>query len=50
MLLLQEIVCVKKKNDLRHKKTRKHLAEALIISEIDYGNIIHSNAPQNPVI
>ena len=33
-----------------HKKTRKHLAEALIISKIDYGNIIYSNASQNSLI
>ena len=32
------------------QKTRKHLAEALIISEIDYGNIIHSSASQNRLI
>ena len=32
---------------MRHKKNRKHLAEALIISKTDYGNIIYSNASQN---
>ena len=32
------------------QKTRKHLAEALIISKIDYRNIIYSNASQNPLI
>ena len=29
------------------QKTKKHLAEALIILKIDYGNIIYSNASQN---
>ena len=32
------------------QKTRKHLAEALIISKIDYGNIIYSNTSQNSLI
>ena len=32
------------------QKTRKHLAEALIISKIDYGNRIYSNASQNVLI
>ena len=32
---------------MRHKKNRKHLAEALIILKTDYGNIIYSNASQN---
>ena len=44
MFLLQEIVSVKKKkNDLRHRRTRKHLAEALIISKINYGFLINYN-------
>ena len=47
MFLLQEIVYVKKIRRLAPQKTRKHLAEALIISKIDYGNIIYSNASQN---
>ena len=48
MFLLQEIVCVKKNKTIcATKKTRKHLAEALIISKIDYGNIIYPNASQN---
>ena len=32
------------------QKTRKHIAEALIISKIDYGNIIDSNASRNSLI
>ena len=32
------------------QKTRKHLAEALIISKIDYANIIYFNASQNSPI
>ena len=32
------------------QKTRKHVAEALIISKVDYGNIIYSNASQNSLI
>ena len=32
------------------QKTRKHLAEALIISKIDYGDVIYSNASQNSLI
>ena len=32
------------------QKTRKHLAEALIIVEIDYESIIYSNASQNSLI
>ena len=35
---------------MRHKKTRKHLAETLIISKIDYENIIYSNASQKSLI
>ena len=35
---------------MRPKKTRKHLAEALIISKTDYGNIIYSNASQNSLM
>ena len=51
MFLLQEIVCVKKKiKRFAPQKTRKHLAEALIISKIDYGNRIYSNASQNVLI
>ena len=51
MFLLQEIVCVKKKiKRFAPQKTRKHLAEALIISKIDYGNISYSNASQNSMI
>ena len=50
MFLLQEIVCIKKKKRFAPQKTRKHLAEALIISKIDYENIIYSNASQNSLI
>ena len=35
---------------MRLKKTRKHLAEALIISKIDYGNITYSSASQSSLI
>ena len=49
MFLLQEIVYVKKKQ-FAPQKTRKHLAESLIISKIDYGNIIYSSASQNSLI
>ena len=38
---------VKKMKRFAPQKTRKHLAEALIISKIDYGNRIYSNASQN---
>ena len=38
---------VKKIKRFAPQKTRKHLAEALIISKIDYGNRIYSNASQN---
>ena len=50
MFLLQEIVCVKKIKRFAPQKTRKHLAEALIISKIDYGDIIYYNASQNSLI
>ena len=48
--MLQEIVCVKKVKRFVPQKTRKYLAEFPIISKIDYGNIIYSNASQNSVI
>ena len=41
---------VKKIKRFAPQKTRKHLAEALIISKIDYGNRIYSNASQNVLI
>ena len=41
---------VKKMKRFAPQKTRKHLAEALIISKIDYGNRIYSNASQNVLI
>ena len=50
MFLLQEFVCVKKMKRFAPQKTRKHLAVALIISKIDYGNIIYSNASQNSLL
>ena len=43
-------VLKKNKTICATKKTRKHLAEVLIISKIDYGNIIYSNASQNFLI
>ena len=50
MFLLQEIVCVKKIKRFAPQKTRKHFAETLIISKIDYENIIYSNASQKSLI
>ena len=50
MFLLQEIVCVKKIKRFAPQEARKHLAETLIISKIDYGNIIYSNASQKSLI
>ena len=41
---------VLKKKRFATQKTRKHLAEALIISKIDYGNITYSNASQKSLI
>ena len=49
MFLLREIV-LKKIKRFAPQKTRKHIAEALIISKIDYGIIFHSNASQNSLI
>ena len=43
--MLQEIVCVKRKQ-FAPQKTKKHLAEILIISKIVYEKIIYSNASQ----
>ena len=48
MFLLQEIVL--KIKQFAPQKTIKRLAEALIISKINYGNIIYSNASQNSLI
>ena len=50
MFLLQEIVCVEKIKGFAPQKTRKYLAGALIISKIDYGNIIYSYTSQNSLI
>ena len=50
MFLLEEIVFVKKIKRFGPQKTRKHLAEALIISKIDYGNRIYSNSSQNSLM
>ena len=54
---IDELICscykklfVLKKKRFAPQKTRKHLAEALIISKIDYENIIYSNASQNSLI
>ena len=55
---IDELICscykklfvLKKIKRFAPQKTRKHLAEALIISKIDYGNIIYSNASQNSLI
>ena len=46
----KKLFVLKKINRFAPQKTRKHLAEALIISKIDYGNIIYSNASQNSLI
>ena len=32
------------------QRTRKHLAEALIMLKLDYGNMIYSNASQNSLM
>ena len=46
----KKLFVLKKIKRFAPQKTRKHLAEALIISKIDYGNIIYSNASQNSLI
>ena len=43
----RKLLLLKKIKQFTPQKTRKHLPEALIISKIDYGNIIYSNASQN---
>ena len=43
----KKLFVLKKINRFAPQKTRKHLAQALIISKIAYGNIIYSNALQN---
>ena len=55
---IDELICscynkffvLKKIKQFAPQKTRKHLAEALIILKIDYGNIIYFNASQNSLI
>ena len=55
---IDELICscykklfvLKKIKRFAPQKTRKHLAEALIISKIDYGDVIYSNASQNSLI
>ena len=46
----KKLFALKKIKRSAPQKTRKHLAEALIISKIDYGNVIYSNASQNSLI
>ena len=46
----RKLFLLKKINRFAPQKTRKYLAEALIISKIDYGNIIYSNASENSLI
>ena len=45
-----KLFVLKKIKRFAPQKTRKHLIEALIISKIDYRNIIYSNASQNSLI
>ena len=55
---IDELICscykklfvLKKIKRFAPQRARKHLAEALIISKIDYANIIYSNASQNSLI
>ena len=46
----KKLFVLKKISQFAPQKTRKHLAEALIISKIDYRNIIYSNASQNSLM
>ena len=46
----KKLFVLKRIKRLSPQKTRKHLAEALIISKIDYGNIIYSSVSQNSLI
>ena len=46
----KKLFVLKKIKRFAPQKIRKHLAEALIISKIDYGNIIYSNASQNSLM
>ena len=46
----KKLFVLKKLKYFAPQKTRKHLAEALIILKIDYGNTIHSNASQNSLM
>ena len=46
----KKLFLLKKSKYFAPQKTRKHLAEALIILKIDYGNTIHSNASQNSLM
>ena len=46
----KKLFVLKKIKRFAPQKSRKHLAEGLIISKIDYGNIIYSNASQNSLI
>ena len=46
----KKLFVLKKIKRFAPQKPRKHLAKALIISKIDYGNIIYSNASQNSLV
>ena len=46
----KKLFVLKKQKQFAPQKTTKHFAEALIISKIDYENIIYSNASQNSLI
>ena len=46
----KKLFILKKMKRFAQEKTRKHLAEALIISKIDYGNQICSNTSQNSLM
>ena len=45
-----KLFVLKKIKRFAPQETRKHLIEALIISKIDYRNIIYSSASQNSLI
>ena len=46
----KKLFVLKKINRFVPQKTRKHLVEALVISKINYGNVIYSNASQNSLM
>ena len=46
----KKLFVLKKIKRFAPQKPRKHLAEALVISKIDYGNKIYFNSSQNSLI